>query len=120
MAIKRECTVAEYLTTVTDPNLSKALTMYRLSERSLAIEKGRRRQTWLSREDRLCAHCPQNEVETDLHFLTSFPMYDYIRDTYFPQITPNHKEFENKSNFDKFPYLLCEIPQCAITKKGNQ
>jgi hypothetical protein len=44
---------------------------YRLSEHSLAIEKSRRRQTWLSREDRLCAHCPQNEVETELHFLTS-------------------------------------------------
>jgi pectin methylesterase-like acyl-CoA thioesterase len=59
--------VAEYLTTVTDPNLRKVLTMYRLSEHCLAIEKGRRRQTWLSREDRLCAHCPQNEVETELH-----------------------------------------------------
>ena len=106
MALHREYTAAEYLTTVTDPKLRKALTMYRLSEHSLAIEKGRRRQTWLSREDRLCAHCPQNEVETELHFLTSCPMYDHIRETYFPQITQIHKEF---------PYLLGEIPQCAIT-----
>ena len=45
LAINREYTVAEYLTTVTDPNLRKALTMYRLSEHSLAIEIGRRRQT---------------------------------------------------------------------------
>ena len=49
----------------------------------LAIEKGRRRQTRLSRENRLFAHCPQNEVETELHFLTSCLMYDHIRDTYF-------------------------------------
>ena len=42
-------------------------------------------------------------------------MYDHIIDTYFPQITQTHKEFENKSNFDKLPYLLGEIPQCAIT-----
>jgi hypothetical protein len=84
--------------------------MYRLSEHSLAIEKGRRRQIWLSREDRLCAHCPQNEVETELHFLSSCQMYDHIRDTYFPQITQIHKEFENKSIFDKLPYLLGEIP----------
>jgi hypothetical protein len=89
--------------------------MYRLSEHSLVIEKGRRRQSWLSREDRLCAHCPQNEVETELHFLTSYQMYDHIRETYFPQITQTHKEFENKSNFDKLPYLLGEIPQCSIT-----
>ena len=45
LELNREYTVAEYLTTVTDPNLSEALTMYRLSEHSLA--------TWLSREERL-------------------------------------------------------------------
>ena len=78
--------------------------MYRLSEHSLAVEKGHHRQTWL------CAHCQQNEVETELHFLTSCQMYDYIRDTYFPQITQKHKEFENKPNCDKLPYLLGEIP----------
>ena len=109
LALNREYTVAEYLTTVTDLNFRKALTMYRLSEHSLAIEKG------CCREDRLCAHCPQNEVETELHFLTSCQMYDHIRDTYFPQITPIHKEFENKPDFDKLPYLLGEIPQCAVT-----
>ena len=40
-------------------------------------------------------------------------MYDHTRDTYFPQITQTHKEFENKTNFDKLTYLLGEIPQCA-------
>ena len=105
---KREYTWAEYMTTVT--KLRKALTMCRFSEHILAIEKGRRRQTWLSREDRLCV---QNEVETELHFLTSCQMYDHIREAYFPQSTQTHK-FQNKSNFDKLPYLLCEIPQCVI------
>ena len=114
MALNRKYTVAEYLSTVTDQNLRKALTMYRLSEHSLAIEKGRRRQTWLSREDRLCAHWPQNEMETEQNFLTPCQMYDH-RDTYFPQITQIHKEFENKPNIDRLPYLLGEIPQCAIT-----
>jgi hypothetical protein len=42
-------------------------------------------------------------------------MYDHIRDTYFPEITQIHKGFENKRYFDKLPYLLGEIPQCAIT-----
>ena len=104
LALNREYTVAEYLTTVTDPNLREALTMYILSEHSLAIEKDCHRQTWLSRQDRLCADCPQNEVETELHFLTCCPMYDHIRETYFTQITQIHKE-----------YLLGEITQCAIT-----
>ena len=113
LALNREYTVTEYLATVTDPKLRTSLTMYRLSEHSLAIEKGCRRQTWLSREDRLCAHFPQNEVK--MHFLTSCQMYDHIRDTYFHQITQINKEFENKPKFDKLPYLLGEIPQCAIT-----
>ena len=43
------------------------------------------------------------------------PMYDHIRDTYFPQITQIHKKIENQHDFDKLSYLLGEIPQCAIT-----
>ena len=42
-------------------------------------------------------------------------MFDHIRDTYFPQITQIHKEFENKLNIDELPDLLGEIPQCVIT-----
>ena len=57
LALKHEYTTATYLSTVKDPKLRKTLTMYRLSEHNLAIEKGRRRQTWLAREERLCPHC---------------------------------------------------------------
>ena len=116
LALNREYTVAEYLTTVTDPKLRNALTMYRLSEHSLAIEKGHRRQTWLSRPDRLCT-LPTKWVGTELHFLTSCPMYDHIRDTYFLQMTQIHKKCENKCNFDKLPYLLGEIPVCHHSSK---
>merc|ERR1711895_62441 len=98
LALKREYTLAEYLNTVKDPKLRKALTRYRLSEHSLAIEKGRHRQTPLSREDRLCTHCTQNVVETELHFLTTCPLYQDIRDTYFPQITHTQREFESMTN----------------------
>ena len=116
MALNREYTVAEYLTTVTDPNIRKSLTMYKLSEHSLAIGKAAVGRLALKRRQAtVCAHCPQNKVETELHFLTSCQIYDHIRDTYFPQITQTHKEFKNKSNFDELPYLLGKIPQCVIT-----
>ena len=46
LALNRQYTVADYLTTVTDKNSRKTLTMYRLSDHSLEIEKGRHRQTW--------------------------------------------------------------------------
>ena len=115
LSLKREYTLAEYLNTVKDPKLRKALTRYRLSEHSLAIEKGRHRQTPLPREDRLCTHCTQNVVETELHFLTTCPLYQDIRDTYFPQITHTRREFETMTNVEKLPYLLGEIQQCANT-----
>ena len=115
LTLKREYTLAEYLSTVNDPKLRKILTRYRLSEHSLAIEKGRHRKTPLQREDRLCTHCTQNAVETELHFLTTCPLYQDIRDTYFPQITYTQREFENMTNEEKLPYLLGEIQQCANT-----
>ena len=45
LTLKRNFILANYLSTVKDPKLRKALTMYRLSEHSLAIEKGRHRQS---------------------------------------------------------------------------
>ena len=48
-----------------------------------------------------------------MHFLTSCQMYALLNDTYFPKITQTHKEFQNKSNIDKLPYLYGEILQCA-------
>ena len=69
LALNRQYTVANYLTAVTDPKLRKTLTMYRLSDHSLAVETGRHRQTWLPREERLCQLCPQRQVETEQHFL---------------------------------------------------
>ncbi len=53
--------------TVTDQNLR---TMDRLSDHSLEIEKGRHRHTWLQTDDRLCCHCNEGAVQTELHFLT--------------------------------------------------
>ena len=79
LSLNRDYTVAEYLTTVTGPKRRKSLTRYRLIEHSMAIEKGRHRQTWLPREDRLCSHCTHNQLETELHFLTSCQSYKDIR-----------------------------------------
>jgi hypothetical protein len=70
----------------------------------ITVTKGGRERE-REREDRLYAHCPQNEVQTGMHFLNSWQIYDH-RDTYFPEITQTHKEFENKSNIDKLPYQV--------------
>ncbi len=74
-ALNREYTMASYRSTVTDVKLKKTLTMYRLSEHSLAIETGWRRQTWLSRVERICSNRSLGKIETELHFLTECPKY---------------------------------------------
>ena len=102
------------------------LTIYILSEHSLLKKVTLGRPG--SQEKAGYVHTVHKMLETELHFLTSCQMYDHIIDTDFPQITHIHKEFENKPNFDKLPYLLGEIPQCVITaarfvlpqEKGHQ
>ena len=113
LSLNRDYTVAEYLTTVTDAKLRKSLTRYRLSEHSLAIEKRRHGQTWLPREDRLCSHCTHNQLETELHALTSCQSYKDIRNTHFPLITKACNDFKDPPDAHKLPYLLGEIQQCA-------
>jgi hypothetical protein len=56
LALNRLNTVANYLIMVTDQNLRKTLTKYRLSVRSLAIEKGKHRKTWPPVKERLRNH----------------------------------------------------------------
>ena len=88
LALNREYTVADYLSTVTDTRQRKTMTRYRLSNHNLAIEKGRHRQTWLPREDRLCTNCNQGAIETEFHFLAECCQWKEIRDQLFPKFFP--------------------------------
>ena len=101
------------MSTVTDNKMRKTLTMYRLSEHSLAVEKGRHRQTWLPREDRLCSHCGQGVVETELHFLTACDKYKHIRDEYFPKFKETTKTNIQFDSIEAIPYLLGETSECS-------
>ena len=109
LALNRPYTTADYLSTVTDLQLKRTLTKYRLSEHSLAIETGRHRKTWLPAEQRLCCHCSLNEPETELHFLTKCEKFKYIREIYFPKFEMVTKgSFSELSDEEKLPVLLGE------------
>ncbi|KAI4885658.1 hypothetical protein NFI96_003646 [Prochilodus magdalenae] len=56
-ALKTQYGLEEYLLTVRDTKQRQILTKYRLSDHSLAIERGRYRQSWLPKEERRCGHC---------------------------------------------------------------
>ncbi|MGH0192693.1 UNVERIFIED_CONTAM: hypothetical protein FKN15_021413 [Acipenser sinensis] len=97
-ALKRDYTLAEYLSTVRDTKQRQILTKYRLSDHSLAIEKGRHRQTWLPKEERLCGHCETGEVETEMHFLLQCNKYSEKRQTYFRKFANSLPNFQNMTN----------------------
>ena len=118
LTLNRQYTVAEYLTTVTDKNLRKTLTMYRLSDHSLAVERSRHHQTWLPIEDKLCCHCDEGAVETELHFLTQCHKYRNFRVESFPQFQKYCPEFGGLPESEKLLLIpiyidliscLCEV-----------
>ena len=84
--------MADYLTMVTDKT----------------IEKGRHRQSWLPREDRLCSHCNTGVVKTQLPFLTEFPKYQNIRTEFIPKFSSILPDFQSRSPEEKLPSLLGE------------
>ncbi len=112
--LNREYTTASYLSAVSDVKLRKTLTMYRLSEHSLAVETGRRRQTLVSREDRLCSHCMLGVTETELHFLTECPKYQISETTTTPKLIIYFPQFNICSPTQKLSFILGEEAKCAL------
>ena len=113
LALNRKYTLADYLSTVTNTKHRKTLTRYRLSNHSLAIEKGRHRQTWLPREERLCTKCNQDTIETELHFLNECSRWKEIRNQFFPKFTNIHPEFPNLEDNKLMRILLGEEQESA-------
>ena len=94
LALNRQYTVAKYLTMVTDQNLRKTLTKYRLSEHSLAIEKGRHRKTWLPVEERLCNHCTTAELRRSCISWQNVKSIKQLESVIFPNLKPLFKVSE--------------------------
>src|SRR4029434_1948334 len=98
------------LSTVSDAKQRKYLTRYRLNH-SLAIKRGRHRQTWLPREERLCIHCSQGRVETHTHTHTH---------THTPRTTHTHKNTDecdpslNKSLFSVTEYHISFVLTMSV------
>lgn len=107
-ALNRKYSLSEYLSTVRDVKQRRILTKYRLSDHSLAIEKGRHRQTWLPKEERICVHCDSGEIETETHFLLYCGKYKELREKHFDKISKLIAEFHSSSDSDQMKMLLGE------------
>ncbi len=108
LQLKRDYKPAEYLSCIKDHKLRKTLTKYRLSDHCLAIERGRHRQRWQPREQRLCLLCSQKELETEEHFLLHCDYYHHIRAAYLPKFKLIQPNFMALPNTDKLSHILGE------------
>ncbi len=115
LQLKRDYKPAEYLSCVKDHKLRKTLTKYRLSDHCLAIERGRHRQRWQPREQRLCLLCSQKELETEEHFLLHCDYYHHIRAAYLPTFKLIQPNFMALPNTDKLSHILGENSKTIAT-----
>ena len=116
-ALKTDYKLAEYLFSVRDTKQRQILTKYRLSDHTLAIEKGRHRNTWLPKEQRICGHCKTGEVETEMHFLLHCEKYSEIRAHYFSKFSLTIQNFLSQTNEEKIKILLGEGPMATTAAK---
>ena len=65
-SIKFDFCLENYLQILTPPKFRKALTRFRISAHSLAIESGRHNN--IERNERKCIYCNMNVIESEFHF----------------------------------------------------
>ncbi len=81
----------------------------------MAIERGRHRQRWQPREQRLCLLCSQKELETEEHFLLHCDYYHHIRAAYLPKFKLIQPNFMALPNTDKLSHILGENSKTIAT-----
>ena len=81
--LKQSWKIEDYLLQVQNVKNRTALTKLRLSDHTLAIEKGRHQD--IIQCDRKCPFCPEN-VEDEFHFLIKCPIYKSLRESLFDDI----------------------------------
>jgi hypothetical protein len=109
-----------YLEVITDYELRKCMSKFRLSNHSLEIEVGRHKRKQV--KDRLCNVC--KVVEDEEHFLINCTIYMEGRISLYKNILENCKHFNNLSSIDKTIYLMstgdktCIINICQFVYKS--
>lgn len=79
-SFKENTEYEKYLDVIKTNKFKYALSRFRLSSHSLAVETGRYYD--IPREERLCKLCSMQQVETEFHFLLVCPFYTDIRRKY--------------------------------------
>ena len=95
-----------YLTLGMPTSYSKALAKLRTGCHNLMVEIGRRNKpTAIPFEERFCKFC-KTEVEDEVHFLTSCPLYNNLRQTILDPFIPKPTDCLSESHTRYFCQLL--------------
>lgn len=78
---KHENVLEKYMTIIRDERHRKAFTRLRLHSHNLALETGRHCRPKIPRSLRICLFCNSNQIEDEIHFLISCPLYQNLRTT---------------------------------------
>ena len=109
MGWNRQYTLAAYLTAVSDKTGENT----EQSQHYLAVEVNWRNQTRLPGKERLCTHCDQGTVETELHYRAQWYQYESIRDEYFRKAITSIPPFLYLSDSERRSVLLVETEGCC-------
>ena len=102
-----------YITNNMFKNQRSLMAQLRLGILPLRIETGRYSSNKkfgnnkkLSINERICQMCDNKEIENEIHFTCKCPCYDNIRKYMFDNYKKSHSGFMNKSDNEKFIYLM--------------
>ena len=95
----------KYLHEVKNVKARQALTKFRLSNHTLSIERGRYTTPKTPKEQRFCPFCP-DQVEDELHFLLTCPVYRIPRIEMIDAMTHVKTSFRTDSREKQFIELM--------------
>ena len=96
-----------------------AISRFRLSNHSLMIEKGRHaKPKKIERNERFCYFC-KNEVEDEMHFLTTCPLYAPARGILENACTTSFTRYESLNTDQKFIFIQSNEDQSIVKHLGK-
>ena len=106
-SFKKTFSKEKYLTLI-DPQNRIALSRLRLSAHKLYIETGRynSKNHYVKPSDRICSLCTMNMCEDEIHFLTTCPLYNTLREKLYLTISELNPHFMLYNSEQKFLWLM--------------
>ena len=93
-----------YLQVIKNENVRTCFTRFRISAHKLHIETGRYKK--IDSDNRLCEICKSNEIEDEIHFITSCSAYATERENLYERFIIQNKNFKMLPNISKFIWLM--------------